>query len=104
MLAQKSLEDFFYTNDHYAKVGGVALTELNCLELDFLNRVDWKLVPAKQLPNNKTSIRYFREVLDLYYKQLVSLMGCNSSENSKVVFSLGESSLHDTGRSDASHL
>lgn len=99
MLAQKSLEDFFYTNDHYAKVGGVALTELNCLELDFLNRVDWKLVPAKQLPNNKTSIRYYREVLDLYYRQLVTLMGNNTSETSKVQFSIGES-----GDGTSSHL
>lgn len=104
MLAQKSLEDFFYTNDHYAKVGGVALTELNCLELDFLNRVDWKLVPAKQLLNNKTSIRYYREVLDLYYKQLVTLMGCNVSENNKVIYSLDEGSLQEANRPDASHL
>lgn len=103
MLAQKSLEDFFYTNDHYAKVGGVALTELNCLELDFLNRVDWKLVPAKQLLNNKTSIRYYREVLDLYYRQLVSLMGCNVSETSKRIYSL-EDSTQDVDRSDTSHL
>lgn len=100
MLAQKSLEDFFYTNDHYAKVGGVALSELNCLELDFLNRVDWKLVPAKQLPDNTTSIRYFREVLDLYYRQLVSLMGSNSDELTRVVYTLDEG----PGRSDASRL
>lgn len=101
MLAQKSLEDFFYTNDHYAKVGGVALTELNCLELDFLNRVNWKLVPAKQLPDNKTSIRYYREVLDLYYRQLVTLMGNNTSEASKVQYSIEESS---EGHDIASHL
>ena len=31
----KAMEDYFYTNDHYAKVGGVSLEELNCLELDF---------------------------------------------------------------------
>lgn len=86
MLAQKALEDFFYTNDHYAKVGGVALTELNCLELDFLNRVDWKLVPAKQILNNKTSIKYYREVLDLYYVQLVNLMERNTSEHTNVVY------------------
>lgn len=104
MLAQKSLEDFFYTNDHYAKVGGVALTELNCLELDFLNRVDWKLVPAKQLPNNKTSIRYYREMLDLYYRQLVTLMGSNSGEKDNVVFTLNESSRAAVSGTEASHL
>lgn len=100
MLAQKSLEDFFYTNDHYAKVGGVALTELNCLELDFLNRVNWKLVPAKQLPDNKTSIRYYREVLDLYYRQLVTLMGTNTSETCKVQYSIEEG----VGQATASRL
>lgn len=90
MLAQKSLEDFFYTNDHYAKVGGVALTELNCLELDFLNRVDWKVVPAKQLLNGKTSIKHSKEVLGLYYVQLVSLMGQNVLDQNNIVYSLEE--------------
>lgn len=88
MLAQKSLEDFFYTNDHYAKVGGVALTELNCLELDFLTRVNWKLVPAKQMDDNTTSIRYSKQVLDLYYEQLINLMGGNVSEQNYVVYKL----------------
>lgn len=88
LVAQKSLEDFFYTNDHYAKVGGVALTELNCLELDFLNRVDWKLIPAKQMPNNKTSIKYYKQVLDLYYSQLIRLMGSSVSEQNNVVYSM----------------
>lgn len=86
MLAQKALEDFFYTNDHYAKVGGVALTELNCLELDFLNRVDWKVVPAKQIPGGRTSIRDSKEVLDMYYWQLVTLMGNNVTEQNNVVY------------------
>lgn len=88
MLAQKALEDYFFTNDHYAKVGGVALTELNCLELDFLTRVGWKLVPAKQLDNNTTSIKYYKEVLQLYYEQLISLMGSNVSEHNNVVYTL----------------
>lgn len=88
MLAQKSLEDFFYTNDHYAKVGGVALTELNCLELDFLTRVNWKLVPAKHMPDNTSSIRFGKQVLDLYYEQLINLMGSNVSENNNVVYKL----------------
>lgn len=86
MLAQKSLEDFFYTNDHYAKVGGVALTELNCLELDFLNRVDWKVVPAKQILPTESSIKYSKEVLDLYFWQLVNLMGKNALEQNSIVY------------------
>lgn len=98
MLAQKALEDFFYTNDHYAKVGGVALTELNCLELDFLNRVDWKLIPAKQDANGKTSIKHSKEVLEMYYWQLVNLMGKNVTEQNNVVYlfpeNKGDSSSH----------
>lgn len=90
MLAQKSLEDFFYTNDHYAKVGGVALTELNCLELDFLNRVDWRMVPAKQVLSSQTSIKYSKQVLDLYYSQLVSLMGNSALQENNIVYALEE--------------
>lgn len=80
MLAQKAMEDFFYTNDHYAKVGGVAILELNCLELDFLERVDWRCIPGKQLPETQhSSIRYAKDVLDLYYSQLIELMGKNNT-------------------------
>ncbi|OBA19029.1 cyclin-domain-containing protein [Metschnikowia bicuspidata var. bicuspidata NRRL YB-4993] len=92
MLAQKSLEDFFYTNDHYARVGGVALTELNFLELDFLNRVDWKVVPAKQILSTQTSIKHSKEVLDLYYWQLVNLMGKNITEMDRVTYFLSRGS------------
>lgn len=84
MLAQKSMEDFFYTNDHYAKVGGVAINELNCLEMDFLNRVDWHLIPAKQLEDGTTSIKNYKEILDLYYAQLIQLMG--KSKNDSTVY------------------
>ncbi|CCE82504.1 Piso0_002231 [Millerozyma farinosa CBS 7064] len=88
MLSQKSMEDFFYTNDHYAKVGGVALGELNCLELDFLTRVDWRCVPAKQMGDGKSSIKFAKDVLDLYYHQLISLMGRNTSKGDEVHFIL----------------
>ncbi|ODV77331.1 cyclin-domain-containing protein [Suhomyces tanzawaensis NRRL Y-17324] len=78
MLAQKSMEDFFYTNDHYAKVGGVAISELNCLELDFLERVDWRCMPGKHLDTpGESSIKYAKDVLNLYYSQLIELMGKN---------------------------
>lgn len=86
MLAQKAMEDFFYTNDHYAKVGGVASLELNCLELDFLERVDWRCIPGKQLPEtNHSSIRYAKDVLDLYYTQLIDLMGKNNTLTGDVI-------------------
>lgn len=86
MLSQKLLEDFFYTNEHYAKVGGVAVSELNCLELDFLERVDWRCVPGKVGENNLFSIKYAKTTLDLYYAQLISLMGQPSNDVSGTTY------------------
>lgn len=101
MLAQKLMEDFFYTNEHYAKVGGVAVSELNCLELDFLNRVDWRCVPAKQLENGKSSIKFAKDVLDLYYAQLIQLMGKNISPDDEVIYFANEdTSYYETGEQD----
>ncbi|KAI5965395.1 PHO80 [Candida pseudojiufengensis] len=95
MISQKCIEDFFYTNSHYAKVGGVAISELNCLELDFLNRVDWKLIPSKQkiLKNQKNNtivndISVANDVLNLYYFQLIELMGKNIIHDEKNYFEI----------------
>lgn len=57
-VATKGLCDSFLTNGFYAKVGGVSLMELNVLELEFLVRVGWRIVPKG-------------EVLDEYYRSLV---------------------------------
>ena len=101
MLAQKLMEDFFYTNEHYAKVGGVAISELNCLELDFLNPVDWRCVPAKQLENGKSSIKFAKDVLDLYYAQLIQLMGKNISPDDEVIYFANEdTSYYEAGEHD----
>lgn len=93
-LSQKLLEDFFYTNEHYAKVGGVAVSELNCLELDFLERVDWRCVPGKVGENNLFSIKYAKTILDMYYAQLVSLMGQPSQDSSIIRYTLQDSEAH----------
>lgn len=57
-VAAKGLCDSFWTNNTYARVGGISVKELALLELDFLQRMDWKIVP-----NPRT--------LDEYYKNLV---------------------------------
>ena len=57
-VASKGLSDSFWTNNTYARVGGVSLKELALLELEFLNRVEWKIVPKP-------------EVLVDYYRSLV---------------------------------
>lgn len=57
-VAGKGLSDAFWNNSFYARVGGVKVAELKLLELEFLYRVDWKIVPNP-------------EVLVAYYKGLV---------------------------------
>ncbi|KAJ4369780.1 Pho80p cyclin [Neocucurbitaria cava] len=57
-VAAKGLSDSFWTNSLYAKVGGVSLRELALLELEFLRRLEWRIVPKP-------------EVLVDYYKGLV---------------------------------
>lgn len=57
-VAAKGLSDSFWNNATYARVGGVRIQELKLLELEFLHRVDWKIVPNP-------------EVLVAYYNGLV---------------------------------
>ena len=56
-VASKGLSDSFWTNKTYARVGGITMTELALLELEFLFRVEWRIVPEP-------------EVLVDYYKSL----------------------------------
>ena len=57
-VASKGLSDSFWTNNTYARVGGVGLRELAILELEFLQRIEWRIVPKP-------------EVLVDYYQSLV---------------------------------
>ena len=43
VLAAKTFDDNFYTNRHYAKVGGIPVEELNCLEIEFLFNINFSL-------------------------------------------------------------
>lgn len=43
MLAAKFLDDAYFNNAYYAKVGGVTTSEMNRLELEFLFRIDFRL-------------------------------------------------------------
>eukprot|EP00898_Chlorokybus_atmophyticus_P000698 jgi/Chlat1/1629/Chrsp127S01888 len=43
MIAAKFLDDAYYNNAYYAKVGGVTTAEMNRLELEFLFRMDFRL-------------------------------------------------------------
>jgi hypothetical protein len=57
-VASKGLSDSFWTNKTYARVGGISMNELALLELEFLFRVEWRIVPQP-------------EVLEDYYQSLV---------------------------------
>ncbi|KAJ8900230.1 hypothetical protein K2173_024870 [Erythroxylum novogranatense] len=43
MVAAKFMDDMYYNNAYYAKVGGISTTEMNYLELDFLFGIGFHL-------------------------------------------------------------
>ncbi|KAI9742479.1 MAG: hypothetical protein M1818_004013 [Claussenomyces sp. TS43310] len=54
-VAAKGLSDSFWNNSTYARVGGIKLAELGLLELEFLYRVDWRIVPKPE-----TLVEYYQ--------------------------------------------
>lgn len=58
-VAAKGLSDSFWNNTTYARVGGIKLAELGMLELDFLYRVDWKIVP-----NPEALVDYYKGLVE----------------------------------------
>ncbi|KAK0706812.1 cyclin-domain-containing protein [Lasiosphaeria miniovina] len=58
-VAAKGLSDAFWNNSTYARVGGVRVAELKLLELEFLYRVDWKIVP-----NPEVLVAYYRGLVE----------------------------------------
>jgi hypothetical protein len=62
MIAIKYNEDDYYANSHYAKVGGISLNELNHLERDFIDWIDFRVFVTKDIYD-----KYY-EYLTYYYK------------------------------------
>ena len=58
-VASKGLSDSFWTNNTYARVGGVSLKELALLELEFLRRVEWRIVPQPEV-----LVDYYRSLIE----------------------------------------
>eukprot|EP00128_Syssomonas_multiformis_P003763 Colp12_sorted_trinity150504_noHs@13708 len=56
-LASKFCQDKYFTNSHYAKVGGLPCCELNMLEMELLTLIEYKLFASS-------------EVLAQYYMQM----------------------------------
>lgn len=72
-VASKGLCDTFCTNNLYAKVGGISITELNMLEREFLLAIDWRLTVSNPfyLPSHLPSTRLLK-ILGLTLKGLFS--------------------------------
>lgn len=49
IVATKYINDFFYSNNHYARIGGVSIEELNALEIEFLNLIKFDLYISDEL-------------------------------------------------------
>ena len=43
VVAIKYNEDDFFSNTFYAKIGGISMEEINTLEIEFLDMIDWFL-------------------------------------------------------------
>ena len=42
-MSAKYFDELYYPNSHYAKVGGMTLTEMNQSEIDFLRLIHYRL-------------------------------------------------------------
>ena len=73
-VAAKGLSDSFWNNATYARVGGIKIAELGLLELDFLYRLDWKIVP-----NPETLVDYYRGLVDRAPGYVIEDEGTSSS-------------------------
>jgi hypothetical protein len=47
VVSSKGLCDAFCPNTLYAKVGGISVTELNLLEREFLQAIEWRLMVSR---------------------------------------------------------
>lgn len=92
LLAAKFFDDAYYNNAYYAKVGGVLVSELNGLEVDFLFRINFSLHASP-------------EVFKKYKAELVAHSinsGLSTSHLSSVPFKLPHILEVESGSSSAS--
>jgi len=43
LLAAKFFDDFYYSNEYFARIGGISNKEINVLEIEFLNAINFSL-------------------------------------------------------------
>jgi len=75
MVACKYSSDTFFTNLHYAKVGGLPTSELNKLEMEFLSALDFNLgvTPAELHAAYESLIRHVKSNSNV----LLHVVGCD---------------------------
>lgn len=81
-VAAKGLSDSFWNNSTYARVGGIKLAELGLLELEFLYRLDWRIVPNP-------------EVLVDYYRGLIARTEDYALEGESIALDSGQEVMDD---------
>ncbi len=47
MLAAKFLDDQFFKNDYYARIGGITVKEINVSEMELLKVLDYQRIISK---------------------------------------------------------
>ncbi|KAF1814439.1 cyclin-domain-containing protein, partial [Eremomyces bilateralis CBS 781.70] len=94
-VASKGLSDTFWTNSTYARVGGVSIKELALLELDLLERLDWKIVPKPEV-----LVDYYRSLVDRADGYVLEGLSASSETGSSI--SVGQQQPHDSGRERSS--
>lgn len=94
-VASKGLSDSFWTNNTYARVGGVRLKELALLELEFLWRVEWRIVPKPEV-----LVDYYRSLVERSegYKIAESVKRDSQSSSSATAMSEGSNAGDVGGR------
>lgn len=75
VVAAKTFDDNFYTNSHYARVGGIPAEELALLEMDFLFHIHFSLYVSCE-----DYERYYNQI----YKHAVEY--CNQCSRKRVVY------------------
>lgn len=66
MIASKYSQDFYYTNKHYAKVGGITEDDMTKLEREFLETLDYYLYVSAQ------ELLEYEEKLSTYYELMMT--------------------------------
>ena len=51
LVAIKYNEDLYYPNSFYAKIGGITLTDLNCMEENYLDLIEYSVFVEEELFN-----------------------------------------------------